>query len=174
MIAIGHTSVGVIVGTAAYQLLPDTISLPWQVIITGTAGIASHYLMDLMPHGHYNMNLSQPSRKQILKLVADVVVPATLIAAYMLITHGLNSITWLVGAGIFGAQLPDVIMGLRRRQLLPNWSWLASEAEFHASTHWHNPKDQHHATNEGGRKLGVTDLWQAGIVVLALILLSNS
>ena len=73
MIAIGHTSVGVIVGTAAYQLLPDTISLPWQVIITGTAGIASHYLMDLMPHGHYNMNLSQPSRKQILKLVADVV-----------------------------------------------------------------------------------------------------
>jgi hypothetical protein len=41
------------------------------------------------------------------------------------------------------------------------------EQLFHQWTHWHNPADLTKATNEGGRKLRYTDVWQLAVVLLA-------
>lgn len=174
MIAIGHTSVGVILGVAVAEVAPENLPLIVAVLGTGALGVASHYAMDLVPHGHYDMNLTKPSKGEPLKLVVDLVIPIGLVGLFLLINYGFGPMTWLVGAGVAGAQLPDVLMGLHRRHLLPKWAWLQRESAFHSNTHWHNPKDPAKATNEGGRRLGLSDIWQAGVIVVALLMLLST
>lgn len=172
MIAIGHTSVGVILGTAATQFIPPlTLNLPIQIILVGAAGLASHYLMDIMPHGHYEFDQKQISNRQKLYFSLDFILPILIIAFYLLTTHGFDRVTWLIGAGILGAQLPDVLMGLRNKNMLPNWNLFKIESHYHSQTHWHNPKDASKATTQGGRKLGLSDTWQLIVGIIATILL---
>ena len=172
MIAVGHTSVGIILGVATIELMrSSTLPLPLEVITVGAAGLASHYLMDLVAHGHYDFNQQGLTRRQKLTFSLDFILPISLVAIYLLTNFGFERISWLVGAGILGAQLPDLLMGLRSKKLLPDWPWLSSESHFHSQTHWHNPTNPANATQEGGRKLAISDLWQAGMCVLALALL---
>lgn len=171
MIAAGHTSVGVVIGVAASELLPASLNLPTQVLLVGLVGIASHYAMDLVPHGHYEIDQAKPTTKTTTKLVFDLVIPILLLGVYLLLEHGLGRVSWLVGAGVLGAQLPDVINGLRSQGLLPPSTLLDKEGRFHSSTHWHNPSDASKATREGGRRLGWSDVWQVAMAGLAIMLL---
>ncbi len=171
MIAIGHTSVGVIIGVTATQLLPASIPLPAAVTAVGLISLASHYVMDLIPHGHYNFNKQQLTSQQKLYFSLDFILPIFLITIYLLSSSGFSHLTWLVGAGITGAQLPDLLMGLRSKELLPNWNWLRREALYHSQTHWHNPTNKAKATNEGGRRLGLSDIWQVAVLIGAIYVL---
>lgn len=171
MIAIGHTAIGVVIGVAASEIIPDSTPLLGQILIVGLIGVASHYGMDLVPHGHYEIDQAKPTLRSVGKLTADLVMPICLLGAFLLYEHGFSHISWLVGAGVLGAQLPDIVNGLRSQDLLPHWSWLNREAAFHSSTHWHNPNNPTRATNEGGLKLSLADVWQAVVVVFAVILL---
>jgi hypothetical protein len=171
MIAVGHTSVGVIVGIAATQLLPDSWPLYVQVVVVGLAGVVSHYLMDLVPHGHYDFNGASPTAKSQLYLAIDLGLPLLIVAVICVIKFGLGAPSWLVAAGIIGAQLPDVFDGLLYRGFMANLSLAQAEQRFHLGTHWHNPTDKNKATPQGGRRLGFSDIWQAIVVVLALALL---
>lgn len=170
MIAIGHTSIGVILGVAATEILP-AVPLPFEVLIVGAAGVASHYAMDLVPHGHYNFNQQDLSLRQMIYFGLDFAIPILFVATYVLLNYGFERTSWLIGAGILGAQLPDMLMGLRSKKLLPGWDWLQMEAYYHHRTHWHNPVDLSRATNEGGRRLSIFDVWQAFIAIAALFLL---
>ena len=167
MIAVGHTAVGVMVGVAASHILPTNPPLLITVVASAVAGLASHYLMDLVPHGHYDFDFSNPSPREKLRLSADLLLPIVLALGVVAWRHGASSEFWLVAAGIGGAQLPDIVNGVRARGWLPQWSWLEAEGRFHMSTHWHNPHDSQAATREGGRKLGVSDLWQLVMVIMA-------
>ena len=175
MIAVGHTSVGIVLGVATTELLhPSTLPLPLEIVAVGAAGLASHYLMDLVPHGHYDFNQQGLTRRQKLTFGLDFILPISLVVIYLLASFGLGRISWLVGAGILGSQLPDLLMGLRSKKLLPDWPWLSVEAQFHSQTHWHNPTNPVNATQEGGRKLAISDLWQVAMCALALILLTQA
>jgi hypothetical protein len=137
------------------------------VVATGVVGWFSHYAMDLVPHGHYPFNKESISRTQKLVFAADFVLPITALGIYLLMNFGLGKTSWLVGAGVLGAQLPDLLMGLRSKGILPHGFW-GYEAKQHSRTHWHNPKIPAQATPEGGRPLGWTDVWQAVMAVLAV------
>jgi hypothetical protein len=174
MIAAGHTSVGVIVGIGVAEALsPLHLPLPLEVMLVGMAGWASHYAMDVLPHGHYDFNQQNLSLKQKWCFGLDFGLPIVLLAMYLWFTHGADRLSWLIGTGVLGAQLPDLLMGLRSKQLLPDWPVLRQEARFHHSTHWHNPTNPNQATAEGGRKLGWSDAWQMATTVVAVMLLLN-
>ena len=175
MIAVGHTSVGIVLGVATTEILhPSILPLPLEIVAVGAAGLASHYLMDLVPHGHYNFNQQGLTQRQKLTFGLDFILPICLVGIYLLTNFGFGRISWLVGAGILGAQLPDLLMGLRSKKLLPDWSWLSSESHLHSQTHWHNPTNPANATQEGGRKLAISDLWQVAMCILALVLLMQA
>lgn len=171
MIAVGHTSTGVLIGLASTTLLPVELSLWQQVLLTGAVGIVSHYAMDLVPHGHYEFDGKNPDRSSIITLAIDLGLPILVVAAVLLIKFGVGPTSWLVAAGIAGAQLPDVFDGLLMSGRIPRWRWAVAEKHFHLRTHWHNPIDTARATPQGGRRLGASDIWQAATVVLALVLL---
>ena len=169
MIAVGHTSVGTLIGIGASSLAPE-VPLPAVVLLTGVVGWLSHYAMDLVPHGHYPFNQTSLTTKQKLTFLVDFGLPLVVLAIWLLAEFGFGRQSWLVGAGVMGAQLPDILMGLRSKRVLPRNFW-QFESYWHSRTHWHNPKEAARATPEGGRQLGWSDLWQAAVAVLAILLL---
>lgn len=169
MIAAGHTSMGVIVGLSAATFLPAELPL-WQlVLLSGALGIASHYLMDVVPHGHYDFESRHPSPTESRRLALDLVIPIAILAVVLLLKFGLGPASWLVGAAVTGAQIPDVFDGLLASGRIPRWRWALAEKRFHLGTHWHNPVDAARATAQGGRRLGPSDVWQALVGLLALV-----
>ncbi len=66
MISFGHTAVGVIIGVGAYQFLGKG-DLATGLVITGTAGVLSHYLLDAIPHGHFFM--SYDNKKSLIRII---------------------------------------------------------------------------------------------------------
>src|SRR5690606_29114607 len=122
-------------------------------------------------HGHYGYDMSKPNPIEKLKLVVDFVLPVVILGIYLLFNFGFGAQSWLVGAGVLGAQLPDIVNGFRKLDKLPDWYWLNREGYYHSLTHWHNPQDASKATAEGGRKLGLSDIWQAALVCLAIFVL---
>ncbi len=171
MIAVGHTSVGVLMGLAGAAVLPESVPLWGQVLLVGVAGVASHYVMDMMPHGHYEFDSKRPSQQENLTLLNDLLVPIVVVGLLLLWRHGVDATSWLVAAGVVGAQLPDVFDGLLARGTIPPFGWARREHAFHSWTHWHNPKDSAKATSQGGRRLGWSDAWQAIVGLVALVCL---
>ncbi len=52
MVAFGHTAIGVGVGMVTFHLVGDANPVLGSVTALG-GGIVSHYLADLVPHGHF-------------------------------------------------------------------------------------------------------------------------
>jgi hypothetical protein len=169
MIAVGHTSVGVLVGLAGSTLLPAEAPLWLLVVITGVAGVASHYVMDLVPHGHYQFDGKTPSRRSVILLSLDLGLPIIIIAIILLAKFGLGPASWLVAAGVAGAQAPDIFDGLLDKGLIPAGRLATKESTIHYRTHWHNPTDPTKATPQGGIPLGLADMWQGLVAAIALL-----
>jgi hypothetical protein len=160
---------GVVVGLSAATFLPAELPL-WQlVLLTGALGIVSHYVMDVVPHGHYDFESRHPSQAERARLAVDLLVPIFLIAILLLIKFGMGPASWLVGAAVAGAQLPDVFDGLLASGRIPRWRWAIAEKRFHVRTHWHNPVNAARATAQGGRRLGPSDMWQVLVGLVALV-----
>jgi hypothetical protein len=170
MIAVGHTSVGVIVGIGVLAITEGQSPLV-AVSVAYVAGVASHYLMDLIPHGHYDFNGENPTYRSISLLCLDLFLPISIFSLFLLLKFGLSTPLYVSFMAIAGAQAPDVLQGMLARGIFPRRGLFQDETHFHMWTHWHNPKNPLDATREGGRKLSWTDLWQVGCFCLAVYLL---
>jgi len=162
MVAFGHTAIGVIIGVTSYHFLGSG-DLATGLITTGAVGVTSHYLADLMPHGHFFRHLKYKS-SILWVIIFDVFLSVALFLGFShFLGKNIEQILYIF-FGIGGSQLPDVLDGLIYMDLLPKKSLLKMENRFHQWTHWHGK-------NEHALLWSYTDIWQILTVVLALLIL---
>ncbi len=167
MVAFGHTAVGTLVGIASYQAFGKG-DIALGLIASGFLGILSHYLMDLIPHGHFFRG-TENYKKMIIVwvIIFDLVIPAVfLLSLSHLFGKNITQILYILFA-IGGAQLPDVLGGLKRIDLLPNLKIFKVENVFHMGTHWHGAEEK-------ALLWGFRDIWQVLAFVLAVLFLFRS
>lgn len=161
MVSFGHTAVGVIIGTTAYKFLGQG-DLASGLIITGTAGFVSHYIMDSIPHGHFFM--SNDFKRNILPIIVfDLSLSIMLFLGILYLKIGFDEKLQYVMFGIGGSQLPDVIDGLIYTKIIKARGLLKGEKSFHEAIHWHG-------RNTKTLLLGIRDIWQVLIILIALFL----
>lgn len=171
MIGFGHTSVGVLVAIVVERAIP-TVPLWSQALTVFVVSLVSHYIMDVVPHGHYTYDPKHPFSKQALILWFDLVGFAGLILLLVWWQYGWGSQLLLVAVGIVGAQLTDV------------WDWVVvangwvplegivlKHRRLHQWTHWHDNVDSN--GKRTGRWLTWWDLWQVVVALLAITLLMS-
>lgn len=163
MVAFGHTAVGAIIGYYAYQTL--TPGNPYAgLIITGTVGVVSHYIMDTIPHGHYFKH-SEYKSKIIPTIILDLALPILLYLACAYYFSNSNILfTLFILFGIGGSQLPDILDGLIYTGFIKKNGLLKMENNIHTSTHWHGKFDN-------VLLFSFWDIWQIGFFFLGLYLL---
>ena len=163
MVAFGHTAVGTIVGVAAFQVLGRG-DIALGLVATGIFGIISHYLADLIPHGHFFTDPKKYDKLIIWVILFDLLLPFLFILGFAhLLGKGGSEMLYIL-FGIGGAQLPDVLDGLRRIKLLPEIGFFKIENDFHLSTHWHGKEEK-------ALIFGVADVWQMLVFVGAVYLI---
>lgn len=161
MIAFGHTAVGVIVGVTSYKFLGHG-NLATGLITTGAAGIVSHYIMDAIPHGHFR--ISNNYKKDIIPIIIfDVFLSIFLFLGEIYIKKGVSEIFLYTLFGIGGSQLPDIIEGLIEVKIIKSKGLLKMENDFHLSVHWKGNTSK-------PLLLGIRDIWQLLVVLLAFYL----
>lgn len=83
MIGIGHTAFGSILAVGvinlAHQQPVGNWEIPLVVIGSFITGLVSHYILDIVPHGHYEINLGSLNSSQKLIVALDVVAPLAVI-----------------------------------------------------------------------------------------------
>lgn len=167
MVAFGHTAVGSLVGLVSYRAFGSG-DIALGLVATGFAGVLSHYLMDLVPHGHFFTDPRKYDKLIIWVILFDLLLPVLffLAAAHLTGRSGTEILYILFGIG--GAQLPDVFDGLKRIKLLPKTTRplfigkiLGAENKFHMSTHWHGKEEK-------ALLISILDVWQFSVLVLAV------
>lgn len=161
MVAIGHTAIGVIVGTTVYKFLGQG-DLASGLIIAGAAAVALHYLVDAIPHGHFFK--MKDFKKSILPVIIfDVLFPIILFLGAIYLKDGFGEKFLYIMFGIGGSQLPDIIDGLIYIKMLKTNSLLKIENGLHQRLHWHG-------RGSTTILLGLRDIWQVLIILIALFL----
>ncbi len=161
MIAFGHTAVGAIVGVGVYHFLPDQPLT--SLVVAGGVGIVSHYLADLVPHGHFGRMKNY--RKEVVPIIFfDFLLSVAIFVGLSYWHFGLTLKTFDILFGIGGSQLPDILDGLIYSKRIPNKGFLKIENGFHQWTHWHSK-------NHLPLLMGWRDIWQVTMVVVALLLI---
>lgn len=162
MIAFGHTAVGALVGIAAYNYLGNGDPITGLAITTG-AGIISHYLADLVPHGHFfRASDSQAFRKKVkLVILGDFGLSVLLFSGIIFWQAGIDLKLFYLLAGIIGSQAPDILDGFIYTGHLPNKGLIKLENDIHQATHWHG---------NGMKALLINqrDIWQLSVVLVGL------
>lgn len=163
MVAFGHTAVGALVGLVSYQQLGNSDPLTG-LLITGTTGVISHYIMDCIPHGHF-FREKEYKKKVGLVIIFDLFLS---IALYLLTAYYFSSSNLLYTAyilfGIGGSQLPDILDGLIYIDVLPKKGLIKLEHTIHVATHWHGKKEK-------AILWSIWDIWQVVIFFAGLYLL---
>ncbi len=161
MVAFGHTAVGTLVGVAAYHVFGKG-DIALGLIAAGFLGVVSHYLADLIPHGHFFRPPQKFEKLIIWVILFDLLLPILfLLATAHYLQKNPTEILYIL-FGIGGAQLPDVLGGLKQLKLLPEIKILAAENKFHMSTHWHGQ-------NEKALLFSFYDIWQIAVFILAIL-----
>ena len=165
MVAFGHTGVGVLVGVAAYHAFGKG-DIALGLIATGFLGVISHYLADLIPHGHFFRTQEKYDKLIIWVILFDLLLPILFLlsTAHYMQKNPIEILYILFGIG--GSQLPDVIGGLSELKLLPENKLLKLEHKFHMSTHWHGQ-------NEKALLFSLYDIWQITVFILAVLAIIN-
>lgn len=162
MVAFGHTAVGALVGLTAYNLsLSTNPALGFTFAAIG--GIASHYLMDLIPHGHFT-NLKNYKKNIKLIIFLDLFLSLLIFFLASIITFGLQLPTQLIITAIAFSQLPDILDGLVYIGFLKPNKLIKIEMKIHDLTHWHG-------TGDKVLKFGIWDIWQISTVLISLWLI---
>ena len=161
MVALGHTAVGVIVGVTAYHFLGQG-DLVTGLVITGASGIVFHYLGDFIPHGHF---VKPEKLKKVLLLIIlfDLFLPIILLLGMTYLKEGFNQKLLYIMFGIGGSQLPDVLDGLIFTGVLRSRGLFKIENKFHQGLHCYGREAKTFL-------LGVRDLWQVAMIIIALSL----
>lgn len=163
MISIGHTAAGYIVGTTVVSITNDPV---FGLTAGVLAGLASHYFLDFLPHGHFGKEAEYTKISTTTMFIyLDVFGGGFLFAYLTYLKFGLSINALIVLLSIFAAILPDIVsavdkvfFGLKLRQ-----SFLKSEHRFHTSTHWHGL----------GKKtllLSFLDIWQVALIIFAIFI----
>lgn len=164
MVSFGHTAVGVIIGVTAYHYLGQG-NLAEGLLITGGAGVISHYIADFIPHGHFFM--PHGYKKGLLPVIIfDLALSLIIFLGVLYLRVGFGNIFLYCLFGIGGSQLPDVVDGLIYINVLKAKGLLKLENKFHEGVHWHGK-------NSKTLILGLKDIWQLFIVLAALLLISK-
>ncbi len=148
-------------GSAAYSYLGHG-DLTTGLIVTGATGVAFHYLMDAVPHGHF-FKMDKFKKYVIPVIVFDLSLPIALILGITYLKTGLSEKLFYIMFGIGSSQLPDVVDGLAFAGIIKARSLLKAEMNFHGGLHWHNEGDE-------GLLLGLRDIWQVLTIFIALFL----
>lgn len=162
MILLGHTATGSWVGIATYYATAGHLPLSATVMVAAAIGIASHYIFDWIPHGHYHINLGYPNKISQAAVAGDFLGSILLMMGAAAISFGLGAMWWTILGAVLGALMPDVIEMLQNYRLIPRTRWLRAHSQFHLEyLHWHNT---------GGRPQPWrwTDAWQIAVGVAAV------
>jgi len=166
MVAFGHTSVGAIVGYIAFQQL-GTDNPIQGLLITGTVGVISHYIMDCVPHGHFFRHGEYKS-KVLPVIIFDLALSVIIYLAVAYYFSNQNILfTFYILFGIGGSQLPDILDGLIYIGVLKSKGILKVENNIHIATHWHGKKNK-------VLLWSLWDIWQIGFFLFGLYLLVTS
>lgn len=181
MIASGHNSVAAILATGAmyytnYHASSEYDPALWFTLVI--LGLISHYLADAIPHGHYKKPesalktyVTKPKAERthiplstfFIGLV-DMLVSLLIFVVLFWLLFGAGSLIILFFAFI-GAQLPDLVMLIHDSGIAPNNPLVKLEQSLHAGpVHWHDSE------SDLPRPWGITDIWQIGVFILAIIL----
>ncbi len=170
MIAVGHTSIGVICAVVLEKILPTQMSLFERIVVVLLVSFLSHYLTDFIPHGHYRVKINPKKWWQSKPLMIDLVGFGIFFALLTVLRFGVSDTTILVATGMIGAQLPDV------------WDWffvaggwvklegmVLRHRRLHEAVHWHSTTDA--AGKRRGLPISWLDIWQVLSFVTAVYLL---
>lgn len=163
MIAWGHTATGAVTGAITYSFISDK---PIEgLIIAGAAGVVSHYLIDLIPHGHFvpDKILKQNLWKIIL---FDFLLSVFLFLFVVFQTSGLGLKLLFVLFGIGGAVFPDAFNGVHLFGVVKSSKLFKAERRFHEGTHWYG-------VGESLPMLSKTDTWQVLTILFCLYLVTK-
>lgn len=140
MVQFGHTGVGIAVGLTTYHYLGD-INPALTLISAGAAGVVSHYLADLIPHGHF-FKYKDYKSKVWLVIVFDLIMSVLATALTSFYKFDLSLLTWSILFGVGGSQLPDIVAGFTHMGWVKKVGILKAEDYIHNSTHWHGKLHQ--------------------------------
>jgi len=108
-----------------------------------TASVASHYVLDMIPHGDGGVYYNHSQRGITAIFVLDGIA-AILVIAVFLLTH---TVTWWMLFGAAAAVAPDVLWGLHRLAMWGRWPLgffgppLDRHYRFHLAIHAHPARD---------------------------------
>lgn len=163
MIAIGHLAAGSIIGNVVVNYTQD----PVKGVLLGLAcGLASHYILDTVPHGHFDRKAEYTKISLTTILIYLDFIGGSFLFFYLAFSKfGFSNNLFVVLFSIFGAILPDMISAVDKLffgQSLRK-GLLKGEYSFHSSTHWHG---------KGTKTLlmSLKDLWQVALIVLAFFI----
>jgi hypothetical protein len=160
MIAFGHTALGVMVGVSVANFYSGNSPIEGLAVASGAA-IVSHYLADAIPHGHFFKG-NEYKKKILGVIIFDVFLSIALFTGLAYFKYGMSIELLYILIGIGASQLPDVLDGLIFMGIIPNKGLFKIEHEFQQGLHWHG---------QGNKTLliGKRDIWQAAVVILALL-----
>lgn len=135
-----HAAVGMLVGR-----------LTGNPILAMGSGIASHFLLDMIPHGDeyllHNYHKKHRVNESVAYVVADVLLTAGVLG--FLFTHGMFSKSFSGLMGAVGGLIPDFLVGIY--ELFPRkMKLLAKYVSFHHHNHhilikkFFRERDVHH------------------------------
>lgn len=161
MIAWGHSATGAIIGAVAYNFFADKPILG--LVIAGSAGLVSHYLLDLVPHGHFVPD--KRLKENLWKIVLfDFLLSAFIFLFAVLESSGFGLNFLFVFFGIIGAVVPDCFNGIHLFGIIKRVGLFKLERKFHEGTHWFG-------IGEKLPMLSWIDLWQVATVFICLYLI---
>lgn len=142
-----------------------------QALAIFSLALASHYLTDLIPHGHYEYDAKKIISRQALPALLDLVGFAALIMLLAWWQYGWSWQLGLIAVGIAGAQATDIWdWVVVARGWVPLKGHVLTHRRLHQWTHWHDHVDA--SGKRTGRSLAWWDLWQVAVAALAIVILA--
>lgn len=165
MIAFGHTAVGVLVGIGTYQVLGGSNVIEGSAVAF-SVGVASHYLFDFIPHGHF-FGPKDYKRKVFLTIIFDLLLSLILFTYLSFTRFGISDQFFYILFAIAGSQAPDILDGFIYIDILPNKGLIKAENNLHRLMHWHG-KDKNTLL------ISRFDIWQVLICLSAVFFIFNT
>lgn len=173
MVAFGHSAVGAIVGASVAVASAPTTAWWAKVLMVIVLGVFSHYLFDLIPHGHYDINFKHLRKdKNFWIFLADTIGASIILLLVAYATVGFTLGLLLVIVGIGAASAPDIWEASVERGIIPKSGFTKLHKKFHTNfLHWHNQPHSHLSGH--ARPWSITDVWQVTVFIVALLLLAT-
>lgn len=166
MIAVGHSSVGVLVGVSVIAVVNPSTPLWVMMILALVTAVISHYACDFVPHGHYYIDDKNLTARSIGTLFLDFIGGVILLLGLATRKYGLGPELVIIMSAMFGALAPDMFESSIKLKLIPKIALVKREMAFHGAMHWHDEPTS--PLPHGARPIRWTDLWQLAMFIVAI------